>query len=279
MTELEWLKQQSGLTDDELKSYETLMGDAKFKVMLTKLQAANDSAAADKAAAEQERLNLEKQYNEVYLPEMRKVTTDALNATGEAARLRAQLDQAQQYGIVPNPPAPPEQGQRAPGSPDPSMFVTKADYTQTRNDLGMLTVQMNDLNAKHFKLFGGPIDDMQGILTEVQREQTLGHPVNVEQVWERKYNVAAKRAEITAAEQKKHDDSVASEAVKKFKQENPATGGPHTRRAGPSRFSTYDPKEGGGDKVKPWQVPAGLKKSANKPLHEWAVQKVSEASR
>ena len=280
MTEMEWLKQQSGLTDDELKAYETLMGDAKFKVMLTKMQATAESAAADKAAAETERLNLERQYNEVYLPEMRKVTQDALSATGEAARLKAQLDQAREYGIVPNaPPADPTAPTRAPGSPDPSMFVTRDDYTRTRNDLGMLSVQMNDLNAKHFKLFGAPIDDMQGILAEVQREQTLGHPANVEQVWERKYNVAAKRAEITAAEQKKHDDSVASDAIKKFKQENPATGGPHTRRPGPSRFSTYDRNDSASGNVKPWQAPSGLKKAANKPLHDWAVSKVAEASR
>jgi len=37
MTELEWLKQESGLTDDELKTYETILGDNKFKSMLKKV--------------------------------------------------------------------------------------------------------------------------------------------------------------------------------------------------------------------------------------------------
>src|SRR6185312_11391107 len=98
MTELEWLKQESGLDDAELKAMEAVAGHTKFVGMLQKLIATNEQSTQAKTAAENERLALEKRYQEEFIPEMRKVTTDAMRATGEAAALRAQLEQARQYG-------------------------------------------------------------------------------------------------------------------------------------------------------------------------------------
>jgi hypothetical protein len=54
MNELEWLKQQSGLTDEELKQYEAVLGDGKFKSMLKKLADANVSTEAARKKAETE---------------------------------------------------------------------------------------------------------------------------------------------------------------------------------------------------------------------------------
>ena len=54
MTELEWLKQESGLTDEELKTYETILGDSKFKGMLKKVIDGNGALSAAKTKAETE---------------------------------------------------------------------------------------------------------------------------------------------------------------------------------------------------------------------------------
>ena len=47
-------QKESGLTDEDLKTYETILGDGKFKAMLTKVIAANDFLSAAKTKAETE---------------------------------------------------------------------------------------------------------------------------------------------------------------------------------------------------------------------------------
>jgi len=54
MTELEWLKQESGLTDDELKTYETILGNGKFQAMLKKVISANEALATEAKTAKGE---------------------------------------------------------------------------------------------------------------------------------------------------------------------------------------------------------------------------------
>src|ERR1700692_2313753 len=114
MTELEWLKQESGMTDEEMSAIEAVAGAGKFKSFLVKAVAANQQASSDKSAAEQARLDLESRYNNEFIPEMRKVTQDSLRAQAEAAAAKAQLEAARQYGIVPEATTE----VRAPGSPN-----------------------------------------------------------------------------------------------------------------------------------------------------------------
>ena len=85
MTELEFLKAESGLTDDEWKAMEAVSGSAKILTAIKKAMGLSDQALKDKVSAENERLAFEKRYNDEFVPEMRKVTTDALSATARAA--------------------------------------------------------------------------------------------------------------------------------------------------------------------------------------------------
>src|SRR5271155_2665944 len=114
MNELEWLKQESGMTDEEMSAIEAVAGAGKFKSFLVKAVAANQQAVSDKISAENDRLAYEKRHNDEVLPEMRRVTQDSLRAQGELAAARAQLEAARQYGIVPEPIGE----VRAPGSPN-----------------------------------------------------------------------------------------------------------------------------------------------------------------
>lgn len=275
MTELEWLKQESGLSDEELKAMEAVAGHTKFVGMLQKLIATNEQSTKAKTEAEQARIDLENRYQNEFIPEMRKVTQDSLRAQGEAAAARAALDKAREYGIVPEPdkPAtPPPTEVRAPGSPDPNAF-NAAEFA-ARQSRAIIT--LNDLNAEHFKLYKEPLANSQELVDMVSREHTLGHKdFTLQKAWETKYNVPAKRAEIAAAERQKDIDTAVAARLKEEKQKSGDN--PHTRSGQPSRFSSYKPSDADSGK-KPWQVPAGMRKSANQPWREAASTKIASVA-
>jgi hypothetical protein len=276
MTELEWLKQESGLSDDELKAMEAVAGHTKFVGMLQKIMGQNEAAKTAQQTAETERLAFEKRYNDEFIPEMRKVTTDAMRAAGENAKLQAQLKKAQEYGIVPDDPAPVVVDQpRAPGSPDPNV-VTRDDFGRYSNAQASAMITLNDLNAEHFKLYGAPLGESQALLDEVQRQRTLGHKdFNLRNAWETKYNVQAKRAELSAAERQKDIDTAVAAKLKEERQKNGDN--PHVRSGQPSRFSTYKPSDGNGAK-EPWKTPAGQRTASMKPWREKAVAAVRDSA-
>lgn len=272
MTELEWLKQQSGLTDDELKAMEAVAGHAKFVGMLQKIMVSNETAVKEKQDAEKARLDFEKRYNDEFIPEMRKVTQDSLRAQGEAASAQAALKAAREYGIVPeadkkDPVDPP----RAPGSPDPNL-MTRDDFGRFSQSQSNTLIALNDLNAEHFRLFGSPLGDTQGLVDEVQRQRTLGNKnFSLKQAWETKHNVTAKREEITKAEQQKVIDAAITADRKTQAEKNGPN--PNLRSGVTSRFGTYKATDSGKE---PWKSTHSINER-NRPWRENAVSKVREA--
>ena len=169
MTEIEWLKQESGMTDEEWTAMSALGGSGKLLTGIKKALGLSEQALADKVAAENERLSLEKRYQEEMIPELQRVTQDALRARGEAARMAEQLKTARQYGIVPDEPPVPEPV-RAPGSPDPNQ-LTRDDLSRFTQQQSNTLITLNDLNAEHFKLFGTPLPNTQELVNEVNRQR------------------------------------------------------------------------------------------------------------
>ncbi|MGD0771705.1 MAG: hypothetical protein ABSC05_02670 [Candidatus Solibacter sp.] len=274
MNELEWLKQQSGLTDEELKQYETVLGDGKFKSMLKKLADANVSTEAARKKAETELEQFTNRYNNEFVPAMRDVTQQSIAAAGEAAALKAKLDKAKEFGIVidEEPTAKPGETQRAPGSPDPNL-ISRDDFGRFSQQQANTIVALQDLNAEHFALYGAPLGNTQELVDEANRQRLLGNKnYNIKQAWEAKYNVAAKRSEVAAAEQKKHDDQI-REVTRKEERERHSSN-PNTRSGNTSRFSTYKPSEASSDK-KPWQAPRSARER-NTPWRESAKSKLRE---
>jgi hypothetical protein len=274
MTELEWLKQESGLTDDEMKAMEAVAGHTKFVGMLQKMIATNEQSTSAKQAAEAERLALEKRYQEEFIPEMRKVTQDSLRAQGEAAAAQAALKAAREYGIVPEAePVKQAEAVRAPGSPDPA--AQQAEFQKWSQAQSRAIITLNDLNAEHFKLFGAPLPNSQELADEVQRQHTLGHrDYSLKAAWESKFNVPAKREEIAKAEQQKTIDAAVAAARKEDRQK--AGSNPGLVSGQPSRFSTYKPSDANSS-AEPWKAPAGMRKATNQPWREKAVQKLAAA--
>jgi len=276
MNELEWLKQESGLTDEELKGLEAVGGFAKLRTGLMKVLGLSEQALKDKTEAENARLDFEKRYQDEFIPEMRKVTQDSLKAQGEAARAQAALKAAREYGIVPDDVAPPPgvvDPPRAPGSPDPNS-LSREDLTRFSQSQSNTLIALNDLNAEHFKLFGSPLGNTQELVDEVTRQRTLGNKsYSLKQAWETKNNVAAKREEIAAAAQTKHDDTIRAEERKKIAEAGGTN--PNLRSGVQSRFSTYKATDAAGAK-EPWKASHSAKER-NRSWRENAVNKVREA--
>jgi hypothetical protein len=273
MTELEWLKQESGLTDDELKTYETILGDNKFKSMLKKVIDANASLTAAKAKAEGELEQFTTRYNSEFVPALRDVTQQAIDSDAKRAAAEAKLAKAKELGIVLGD-EPVNEAPRAPGSPDPNM-VTRDDFGQFQNRQANTLMALQDLNAEHFGLFNAPLGGTQELVNEVNRQHLLGNKgFTLKNAWEQKYNVATKRTEISAANQKKHDDEIRASALKEERERVGAN--PHMRRGQPSRYDRYKSTDAGTNSVKPWQS-SHSSRERNTDWRNQALSKVREA--
>ena len=146
MTEIEWLKQESGLSDDDIKGLEAVGGWTKVRTGLMKVLGLSEQALKDMSVADNARLGFEKRYQEVFIPEMLKVTQDSVRAEGEAAAAKAALAKAREYGIVPEPEVPrvdPAAPPRAPGSPDPNS-MTREDFNRFSQSQANTLVTLND---------------------------------------------------------------------------------------------------------------------------------------
>jgi hypothetical protein len=273
MTELEWLKQESGLTDDELKTYETILGDNKFKSMLKKVIDANASLTAAKTKAEGELEQFTTRYNSEFVPALRDVTQQAIDSDAKRAAAEAKLAKAKELGIVLGD-EPVKEAPRAPGSPDPNM-VTRDDFGQFQNRQANTLMALQDLNAEHFGLFNAPLGGTQELVNEVNRQHLLGNKgFTLKNAWEQKYNVATKRTEISAANQKKHDDEIRASALKEERERVGAN--PHMRRGQPSRYDRYKSTDAGTNSVKPWQS-SHSSRERNTDWRNQALSKVREA--
>ena len=278
MTELEWLKQESGLTDDELKTYETILGDQKFKTMLKKVIDANTALSAAKTKAEGELQQFTSRYNDEFVPALRDAAQQAIDADAKRAAAEAKLAKAKELGIVigdePNP-KPNDVQPRAPGSPDPNA-ITRDDFSRFSNAQSNTIMALQDLNAEHFSLFNAPLGGTQELVAEVNRQHLLGNKgFTLKNAWETKFNVASKREEIAAAKQKAHDDEIRAAAVKEERERHGAN--PHTRSGKPSRYDRYRSSDAGKDAVKPWQSSHNARER-NTDWRNQALAKVREAS-
>jgi hypothetical protein len=256
MTELEWLKQESGLTDDELKTYETILGNGKFQAMLKKVISANESITSERDTARGELEQFTTRYNNEFVPAMRTTAQEALAKEGELAALKAKLAKAKEYGIVlddetPAAAAPP----RAPGSPDPNA-LTRDDLNRFSSAQSNALITLQNLNAEHFELFGKPLGGTDELVAEAERQRLLGNKgYSLKQAWEAKHNVAAKRAEVAQASRQKEIDAAIA-ADRKVQAERHGAN-PHVRSGQTSRYDKYKASDASADGKKPWQAARG----------------------
>ena len=115
----------------------------------------------------------------------------------------------------------------------------------------------------------------QELVSEVNRQHLLGNKgFTLKNAWEQKYNVATKRTEISAANQKKHDDEIRASALKEERERVGAN--PHMRRGQPSRYDRYKSTDAGKSAENPWQS-SHSSRERNTDWRNQALSKVREA--
>lgn len=209
---LEDLLLADGWSQEELAA-SPLLQDARFRSSLEKSY----------GAVETERDFLSNWRETTANPHIADVERREIEARQETARLRELVKIAKEYGVPgveesapvnPNPNPNPAQ----PPRDENGQFVTR----QFMNEYGQkfVTVQRAamaqyvDISNEHQRLFGKPIESFESILSDM--DNLPAHErgrLNLKDVWARKYNVDAKRAEIKASEQKAHDDKIRKEAT------------------------------------------------------------------
>jgi hypothetical protein len=172
--------------------------------------------------------------------------------------MRAKLAKAKEFGIVLEDEgnAPPL---RAPGSgtvdTNPK-YLTQDSLNQFSQRQSNALVTLQNLNAEHFELFGKPLGGTDELLAEVNRQHLLGNKgYTLRAAWEAKNNVAAKRAEVQAANAAKHDNEI-REATRREMLERHGSN-PNIRSGQPSRYDKYKASDASADGKKPWQAARG----------------------
>lgn len=281
MTAVEYLK-SIGMTDDEIKKAQEagVIGNAKFEAGITGILKAKTDAETLAAKATKDKEDFEGWYNGTALPEISTAMQDAIKARSRVAELEARLAAAKDYGFLSDDIGAGSGAGAGAGSGSGSGAGTGAGAgagtgtaTATNDkyvaDLvasvpGMIA-KVADISNEHFRLFGTPLESVYDLIEEAR--QIPGGKGNVVKLWEKKYNVEAKRAEIKAAAQKKHDDDVAARAVEAYKstQSNPET------RSGVISISSHFNHTGKEDARKPW-INAGERKAERRAFAMKAFQ-------
>lgn len=215
---------ENGQTDAQIAAIEAAVGTSGglFDEIIKNADAANTAAAARLQEATEKEKKINTFWENEATPKINDAYSKVSTAQAEAAFYRTQAEEAKKLGFLkadapgyvdpktnPNPnPNPAFNPNTVPGSPGAPKFMT------TTEAMGALTT-VSYLMGEHQRLFGEPLPNLEELMTEAG---TRG--IKAKEVWEGKYNVKAKRDEIAAAAQKKHDDAIAEAAVTKWKTDN-----------------------------------------------------------
>lgn len=257
------------LTAEQLKGLESLYADQNLGVALKNVVSARDEAKKLAEETERKKKEFEDLYTGQFLPEMQKLTKEAVDAKAEAASMKARLQAAETYALVdpeiknqPQVPANP-----VPGSPGAPQF----DEGRLKDDVARTMLMIQDLSGKHQKLFGEPLVNSSSLAEKFQNERKLGRNVTLEQVWRNEFKVDAKEAELAAKRQADHDKKVADEALANYMKEHGSN--PNLRAPRPSRHTSYTETNSASE---PWKA-SRLKGQANAGWREFAQRKLAEA--
>jgi hypothetical protein len=251
----EYLKSQ-GYTDAEISTMETSFGaDKMAKAFAQPIQQLAD-AQRDLAAAKTEREEFQTWYETDVLPKVGDTYKDAINWRTRAAAAEERLKAAKDYGFLSEPVVPgtqpgqpvvnPVPGSPANPNPNPagagddfsrfdSRYVRTDNFTEQVNNIPTMLGRLTKISNEHMALFGSPLLDIDTIISEAQASKGKR---NVLDIWEEKYKVKDKRAQIEADKQAAHDKQVADEAIRKYASEHNM---PFTAPGQPSRVPLFTP--------------------------------------
>lgn len=244
----------AGMADAQIVEAEKAFGAALLAKVIDGPIAAAEAALAAKATAETKYTEYKEFYEGTVQPKLGEVYTDAINMRSENARLKARLKAAQDYGFLAvddkDDEAAAAKAQAAaaaagasgvnpvPGSPS---YVKSEDFSKAVNAIPDQLGRLTDMSNEHFYLTGEPLMGVQGMIDEARTQK-----VNVFDLWQKKYDIPAKReakiAAKTAADREKLKGELRIEIASEAHN-------PLTRGAVVSSHSQFGTKA---DDRKPW---------------------------
>lgn len=281
MTYQEYLK-SIGYDDAGIATMATAFGGPdKLAKAFEKPMRDLEAAQASETAAKNERDDFQKFYQDDILPKISTVYQDAIQQRTTVAALQERLKAAKEYGFLsddkllagavpgmpagspvdgaapPNPvPGSPSGGQ--PSAPD-SRYVSAEVFARETNNIPAMLGRLTKMSNEHFSLFGSPLLDVDTLITEAQDSKGKK---NVLQIWEEKYKVKEKRAEITAKATADHDRQVGEEAIRKYASEHGQPFLQPGRTSVASHFTPQSSEEG----RKPWKGAADRQRDRRNKL-------------
>jgi len=239
MTVAEILK-QSGMTDEQITALDQKIV-AGFEGVLTTATTAQQAAQSAKDEAERAHRAQQEMYSTQIAPALDQWANEKATLAAERDFYRTQALEAKNGGFIPKEapsyqaPQPGQQrgpdgqyiagGNQVPGSP---AYLTPQDGIKAVSNVTWVM-------SEHQRLFGQPLpDDFETLMNESQRDR-----LPFRDYVSKKYGFEAKKAEITAARQKEHDDKIRAEArAAADKEWAERTGNnPMVRTAQPSQYS------------------------------------------
>lgn len=222
--ELKTLLDEFGFTAEERTQAEVLFTPRQDKAKKLFMAQANYSREMDKLKKNENALNAEftriaeyeaslgkaigvEDVNQV-APRLNSLIVEHRDAVARATALEVELrKQANDFGFTPTIPVAGTGGGAGGGRQDidTSRFLTKDALNVELQDYPLLPAALHDLGVKHQKLFGVPLEDTSELTVlamqsarEAAKYKDPSRQRSVEQIWEEKFNVPAKRAEVAA---------------------------------------------------------------------------------
>lgn len=218
-----------GYTEADLAGMNTMLSDARFCGVLEAQDAEREKAVKSKE-------DYDTWFNEKALPENLAVNKALAESRAREASMRELYKQAKDRGLSlqaieagfePEVVPPAGGGGNQPTVLDSSKFVSLETFGDAYAKTGDAIALANDLAWEHRELFGTRLNTRE-LLADARSQKK-----SIDQVWETKYNVPGKRAEIAASQAKAHDDKIREEERARMASEygNPALRAPVDSRS------------------------------------------------
>jgi len=239
---VEQILKQSGISDEQIKALDAKLLQG-FSTVAEQVNAAESAALAAKEEAERVSRAQKDMYENQIAPALDNWATEKANLEAERAFYRTQNEQARSGGFVPKdaPTFKAGDADTNAGRDNNGRFVPGANavpgspqYMTMEQGLTALT-NAHAIANEYFRLFREPMPDDFGDLLK----QAAAEHMDARAYANKKYGFDTKRAEITAAKQKEHDDKIRAEAAEATRKEMAEKFGsnPNVRVPSDSRFT------------------------------------------
>jgi len=207
---VEEILRQTGLSDDQIKALDAKVLSGFTQVLSTATQT-QEQARKDKEAAELAQRAQQQLFDTEIAPKLDAWGNEAAQLKAENAFYKTQFEEGKKAGFIPKappgftPPARDDKGKFVPGAnevPGSPAYLTAADGIKAVSNVTWVM-------SEHQRLFGQPLpDDFETLMNE-----SIAQRMPFRDYADKKYGFTAKKAEITAAKQKEHDDNIRKEAI------------------------------------------------------------------